>query len=139
MYTYKIEEATFEDFMNLVGRATESGKPDRQMFDGAVLSRLIYKGEVIALAAYKDMYLEDGQEWRVVAGMFRNDIKAHPKAIVCGGRQYLKMISGKPMLALAADDNPVFRRFLEFMGFDDTKELESLPETDTMYRIYVRK
>jgi len=139
---YSIEVATLDDYKEIAAFATESGKPDYQMLKGSILSKLIIDGEIIALAGFKDMFLPDDdgniKEWRVLACMFRRDVKKHTKTVVKAGREYLKTISGKPILALAVSDNKVFTRFIEFMKFKDTKELVKSEESDIMYRMYVR-
>lgn len=136
---YKIEKASFEDFLEMAGKATEAGKPDARSFKGAFISKLICESGVVALAAYKDIVMDDGSEVRAVACIFRNDIKDHLMTIVRAGKQYLSIIGDKPMLALADNNNKTFQRFLEFWEFEDTSQLETLEETGKIYRIYVRE
>ena len=139
---YSIEAATLDDYKKIATFATESGKPDYQMLKGSIMSRLVVDGEVVALAGFKDMVLPDDDgnmhEWRVLGCMFRRDLVKYKKVLVKAGREYLKTISGKPVLALAVSDNTVFTRFIEFMGFTDTKELVKSEDSDIMYRMYVR-
>lgn len=139
---YSIEVATLDDYKKIATFATESGKPDYQMLKDSIMSKLVVDGEIVALAGFKDMMLPDDngdtKEWRVLACMFRRDLVKYTKTVVKAGREYLKTISGKPILALAVSDNKVFTRFIEFMEFTDTKELVKSEDSDIMYRMYVR-
>lgn len=137
---YKIEKATMADFRDLVNIATESGKPDFQLLNGAYLSRLIVDGRLIAVAGYKDMELDDsGTEWRVLACLFHRGLNKYSKTVVEAGREYLKSIEGKPILALAVKDNYTFNRFLLFMGFKHTKDIAEMKDSGTIYNIYVKE
>lgn len=143
MSTYKLEPADLSDFYEMNNKATESGKPDYEMFKDAVKSRLVIDGETIVLAGYQDMDLPDEEgnlvRCRVLAAMFRRDVGKHTRAVVEGGREYMKQICGTyPVVAIALENNEVFKRFLTFMGFKDTEELERNPETGIMYHVYMR-
>lgn len=135
---YKIEQADLSDYRALCGIATESGKPDYQMLDGAILSRLVIDGQLVALAGYKDMEF-DGAEYRVLACLFRRDIGKFTKTFVRAGREYLRTIKGKPIVALAVKNNETFNRFIQFMGFKSAKCIEKDEESGIIYNIYVRK
>ena len=139
---YLIEPATIKDWYALHNKATESMKPDYQSLNGSTMHRLIIDGQVVVLMGYKDMILPNDHgesvDCRVVAGLFRRDVDKYTKIVVRAGREYLKMIRGKPLVAIANESNPVYNRFLSFMGFKDTEELEKDAETDTMFKIYMR-
>lgn len=143
MCTYKIEPADLSDFYKMADNSTESGKPDYELFKDATKRKLVFNGEPIVLMGYQDMDLADEEgkyvRCRVLAGMFRKDINQHTRAVVEFGRKYLESICGVyPVVAMAVADNKVFNRFLKFMDFTDTEELERDEESGIMYHIYVR-
>lgn len=131
------------DFYEMADNSTESGKPDYELFKDATKAKLTANGQPIVLVGYQDMSLpdEDGVclRCRVLAGMFRKDVSRHTRAVVEFGRKYLESIRGvHPMVAIAVADNKVFNRFLKFMGFTDTEELERDKESGIIYHVYVR-
>lgn len=143
MCTYKIEPADLSDFYKMADNSTESGKPDYELFKDATKAKLTANGEPIVLMGYQDMSLpdEDGVcvRCRVLAGMFRKDVSRHTRAVVEFGRKYLESIRGVyPVVAIAVADNEVFNRFLKFMDFTDTEELERDKESGIIYHVYVR-
>lgn len=143
MYTYRLEPADLSEFYKMADNSTESGKPDYELFKDATKAKLTANGEPIVLMGYQDMSLpdEDGVcvRCRVLAGMFRKDVSRHTRAVVEFGRKYLESICGVyPVVAMAVADNKVFNRFLKFMDFTDTEELERDKESGIIYHVYVR-
>lgn len=127
----------------MADNSTESGKPDYELFKDATKAKLTVNGQPIVLMGYQDMSLpdEDGAcvRCRVLAGMFRKDVSQHTRAVVEFGRKYLESIRGVyPVVAIAVADNKVFNRFLKFMDFTDTEELERDKESGIIYHVYVR-
>lgn len=139
---YRLEEAELSDYQKLANRSTESGKPDFELLQKSVMTRLVIDGELIALAGYKDLWLPDKHgdkhEWRVLSCVFRRDLYRYTKTIVIAGQEYLKSIGEKPIVAVAVKGNEVFERFISFMGFNDTKELVKDEETGIIYEMYTR-
>lgn len=139
---YRLEPAMISDYTKLAKNSTESGKPDYEMLKGTKLTRLIIDEQLIALAGYKDMMLPDSHgdvhEWRVLGCLFRKDLYRYSKTLVKAGREYLKTINDKQILAVTVLGNKIFERFITYMGFNDTKELVKDEETDIMYKMYVR-
>lgn len=139
---YRLEKAELSDYQKLANISTESGKPDFELLQKSVMTRLIINGELIALAGYKDLWLPDKHgdkhEWRVLSCVFRRDLYRYTKTIVIAGQEYLKSIGEKPIVAVAVKGNEVFERFISFMGFNDTKELVKDEETGIIYEMYTR-
>lgn len=139
---YRLEEGVLQDYNKLANRSTESGKPDFEMLQKSKMTRLIIDGELIALAGYKDLMLPDKHgdlhEWRVLSCVFRIDVYRYTRSVVKAGREFLKSISQKPILAVVVKGNQMFERFITFMGFNDTKELVKDEESGIIYEIYTR-
>ena len=53
---YRLEKAELSDYQKLANISTESGKPDFELLQKSVMTRLIINGELIALAGYKDLW-----------------------------------------------------------------------------------
>lgn len=127
-----------EDFDTLIQNSTENGKIDRQVIkDSCEIRVMECDGEPVMAIGYirydGDAYLDYMGVW----GMFSKNIKTHVKEAVKFCKDLMFNRNGVKFVVLIDESNPVFKRFVEFFGFQRTKTVEEWH--GTVYHLYVKE
>lgn len=129
--------ATMDDISKLLKNSTENGKVDEDVIaDSDEIRVMECDGEpimVIGCVRYNNADLLDVLG---VWGIFSKDIKKHTKEAVMFCKDLIFSRVGTKFVVLIDETVPMFRRFVEFFGFQRTKVVE---EKDSMvYHVYVK-
>jgi hypothetical protein len=136
--TCRFRKAVPEDFLILKENSTENGKIDQRAIDDSVEIRVMEcDGEPVMAIGYirydGDAYVDYMGVW----GMFSKDIKNHVKEAVRFCKDLMFSRVGTKFVVLIDESNPVFKRFVEFFGFQRTKVVEEWQ--GILYHIYVKE
>ena len=126
-----------EDFDVLVQDSTENNKIDRRVIADSVEIRVMEcDGEPIMAIGY---IIYDGDEYidyMGVWGIFSKKIKCYTREAVMFCKDLLEHRAGK-LVVMIDERNPVFKRFVEFFGFQRTKIVEEWH--GVVYHLYVKE
>lgn len=136
--TCVFRKAIPEDFDILIQNSTENGKISRQVIkDSSDIRVMEYDGVPIMAIGYitydGDYYVDYMGVW----GIFSKDIKNHVKEAVKFCKDLMFNRNGVKYVVLIDESNPVFKRFVEFFGFQRTKVVEE--SNGTLYHVYVKE
>ena len=127
-----------EDFDVLMQNSTENGKIDRNAIENSCEIRVMEcDGEPVVAIGYirydGDEYIDCMGVW----GMFSKGVKGHVKEAVQFIKDLMMTRVGMKMIVLIDERNPVFKRFVEFFGFQRTKIVEECG--NTLYYVYIKE
>lgn len=127
-----------EDFEMIIQNSTENGKIDRQVIkDSCEIRVMECDNEPVMAIGYirydGDAYIDYIGVW----GMFNKNIKTHVKEAVKFIKDLMFSRVGTKFVVLIDESNPVFKRFVEFFGFQRTKVVEE--SNGTLYHVYVKE
>lgn len=136
--TCKFRKARPSDFDFIIKNSTENGKIDRRVIEDSVDIRVMECDEepVMAIGCIKydgDDYVDYMGVW----GLFSKKIKNHTKEAVKFCKDLIFDRNGIKFVVLIDETNPVFKRFVEFFGFQRTKVIEEWH--GVVYHIYIKE
>jgi hypothetical protein len=127
-----------EDFEILSQNSTENGKIDRNAINNSCEIRVMEcDGEPVVAIGYIKYDGDEYVDYMGVWGMFSKGVKGHVKEAVQFIKDLMMTRVGMKMVVLIDETNPVFKRFVEFFGFQKTKVVEEWHET--VYHVYVKE
>lgn len=136
--TCKFRKGTLEDINILIQNSTENGKIDAKTIDMSNEIRVMEcDGEPIMAVGCVSYPTGDLTGTLGVWGVFSKDIKNHTREAVRFCRDLIFSRVGTKFLVLIDERNPVFKRFVEFFGFQRTKVVEE--SGGTLYHVYVKE
>ena len=136
--TCMFRNAVPEDFPIILKESTENGKIDQHAIDNSVEIRVMEcDGEPIMAIGYIRSDGDEYVDYMGVWGMFSKKIKGHVKEAVQFCKDLMMTRVGMKMLVLIDESNPVFKRFVEFFGFQRTKIVEECQ--GIVYYVYVKE
>lgn len=127
-----------EDFEIIRQNSTENGKIDQRAIDDSCEIRVMEcDGEPVVAIGYIKYDGDEYVDYMGVWGIFSKKIKGHVKEAV----QFIKDLMfnrvGTKFVVLIDERNPVFKRFVEFFGFQRTKVVEEWH--GVVYHLYVKE
>ena len=126
------------DFDVLIKDSTENGKIDRQAIEDSCEIRVMECDGVPVMAiGYIKYDGDDYVDYMGVWGLFSKKIKNHVKEAVKFVKDLIISRVGMKMVVLIDEKNPVFKRFVEFFGFQRTKVVEEWH--GVVYHLYVKE
>lgn len=127
-----------EDFEIIRQNSTENGKIDQRAIDDSCEIRVMEcDGEPVVAIGYIKYDDNDYVDYMGVWGMFSKNVKGHVKEAVKFCKDLIFSRVGMKFVVLIDERNPVFKRFVEFFGFQRTKVVEEWH--GTLYHIYVKE
>ena len=136
--TCVFRKAKPEDFDILIQNSTENGKIDRQVIkDSSDIRVMECDGEPVMAIGYIKYDGDEYIDYMGVWGMFSKKIKGHVKDAVKFCKDLMFNRVGTKFVVLIDESNPVFKRFVEFFGFQRTKVVEEWQ--GIVYHIYVKE
>ena len=135
--TCTFRRGTPEDIEFLVQNSTENGKIDRATVGKSAEIRVMECDGTPIMAIGCVRYDEDDlTDTLGVWGVFSKEIKNHTREAVKFCRDLIFTRVGTKFVVLIDERNPVFKRFVEFFGFQRTKVVEE--SGGTLYHVYVK-
>lgn len=136
--TCRFRNAVPEDFPILIQDSTENGKIDQRAIDDSVEIRVMECDGVPVMAiGYIKYDGDDFVDYMGIWGIFSNKIKTHVREAVQFCKDLIFSRAGMKFVVLIDERNPVFKRFVEFFGFERTKVVEEWH--GIVYHIYVKE
>lgn len=127
-----------EDFEKLIKDSTENGKIDQRAIDESCEIRVMEcDGEPVIAIGYIKYDGDEYVDYMGVWGIFSKKIKGHVKEAVQFIKDLMFSRVGTKFVVLIDERNPVFKRFVEFFGFQRTKVVEEWHRV--VYHLYVKE
>ena len=136
--TCVFRKAIPEDFDILIQNSTENGKVDRKAIEESIDIRVMEcDGEPVVAIGYIKYDGDEYVDYMGVWGIFSKKVKGHVKELVKFCKDLMFNRNGVKYVVLIDESNPVFKRFVEFFGFQRTKVVEE--SNGTLYHVYVKE
>lgn len=136
--TCTFRKARPEDFPILLENSTENGKVDQNVINNSDEIRVMECDGTPIMAIGAVTYPGDDMTNVLgIWGILSKDVRYHTKQAVKFCKDLIFTRVGTKFIVLIDERNPVFKRFVEFFGFERTKVVEE--SGGTLYHVYVKE
>lgn len=135
--TCTFRNATMDDIAIVLKNSTENGKVDEDVItDSSEIRVMTCDGEPIMVIGCITYDRDDLTDVLGVWGIFSKEIKKHTREAVTFCKDLIFDRVGTKFIVLIDERQPVFKRFVEFFGFQRTKVVEE--KNGMVYHVYVK-